>query len=108
MRGNVQVVRHEPPAQSVPDPQTCPQEPQLFESLARSAQRFPQRLVPLGHAQLPAMQTCVGAHAYPHVPQLRAELPVAVSHPFASFPSQPAKPGAHVYPHAPLTHAAVE
>ena len=40
----------------VPDPQTVPHAPQLVGSLPRSAHFVEQDVVPVGHAQAPAVQ----------------------------------------------------
>jgi hypothetical protein len=92
-------------------PQTLPQAPQLFASLARSRQDDPQRVSPALQAkpQVPLEQTGLppaGAeHALPQEPQLATLLPVSVSQP--GLPSQSAKPAEQVVWHTPALQVAV-
>jgi hypothetical protein len=50
------------PEHDSPARQACPQEPQFRGSVAVVAQTPVQEVVPVGHAQVPALQTCSAEH----------------------------------------------
>jgi hypothetical protein len=84
-------------------PQTTPQLPQWFGSLAVFAHIAPQHSSPVGHAPFapqapthtPPEHVSPFAQALPQLPQFCASLAVLVSHPSDVLWLQSAKPGLH-------------
>ena len=97
-------------------PQTVPQLPQWFGSDVSFAHVAPQHDSPVGHVPFapqapthsPPEHVSPAAHAWPHVPQFSASLPVLVSQPSASTWLQSAKPALHeAMSHALAAHPGV-
>ncbi len=100
---------HVPEVQVIPVPQRLPQRPQLFGSLATSAQPPPvQAIAPAPHMHMPE-EHVPPAHDRPHAPQLFASVARSAQvvaqatrePPHAHAPAVQVEPVGHARPHVP-------
>ncbi len=75
------------------------QAPQWVGSLARSTHALPQRVVPAGHTQTPALQLVPPAQALPHAPQWSPLEPRSTHAPLHTL-----RPAPQVVAHTPALH----